>query len=256
MITLKSDREIGLMKRAGDILARCFAVIEETIAVGVRTSELDRIAEEFIARNDGIPSFKGVGGVVKGAPPYPASLCASVNEEVIHGLPGKRALKDGDIVSIDMGVIYRGYHSDMARTFYVGSVPSEARRLVEAAKECFYAGMFEARPGGHVSDISAAVQRCAEGSMFSVVKDFVGHGIGTSLHEPPQIPNYATKAKGHKLQAGMTLAIEPMINAGKDGVIVMPNKWTVCTKDGSLSAHYENTVLVSDDGPVILSCEW
>ena len=256
MITVKSAREIDLMRKAGDILARCFAVIEASIVAGVKTIELDRMAEGFIRKAGGTPSFKGVKGMVKGAPIYPGSMCISVNDEVIHGIPGNKTLCDGDIVSIDMGVIYKGYHSDMARTYSVGGVSAEAGKLVDVTKECFCRGMGEATPNKRVSDISAAVQRWAEGNGFSVVKDYVGHGIGKELHEPPQVPNFVAKERGARLQAGMTIAIEPMINMGKDEVRIMPNKWTVCTKDGSLSAHYENTILICEDAPVILSKIW
>lgn len=255
MITIKSGREIDLMRRAGDILARCLLMLERNVADGVATSELDRLAGEFVYASDCLPSFLGVPGFVDGAPDYPANLCVSVNDEVIHGLPGPRRLKAGDIVSIDMGLIYKGYHSDMARTFCVGAVSDEAARLVRATREAFCEGMLGAVPGNRVSDISRRVQRRAEADGYSVVRDFVGHGIGTELHEPPQIPNFVSRGeRGERLAAGMTLAIEPMVNAGAHGVEILPNKWTVVTRDGSLSAHHENTLLVTADGqPAILS---
>jgi methionyl aminopeptidase len=250
MVTIKNGREIDLMRRAGDILARCLLMLERNVADGVTTAELDRLAGEFLRGCDSVPSFLGVPGVVDGAPAYPASLCASVNDEVIHGIPGARRLKSGDIVSIDMGAIYKGYHSDMARTFCVGAVSEDAARLVRATEEAFREGLLGAVPGNRVSDISRRVQRRAEADGFSVVREFVGHGIGSQMHEPPQIPNFVSRGeRGERLAAGMTLAIEPMVNAGAFEVDVLPDKWTVVTRDGSLSAHHENTLLVTADGP-------
>ncbi|MDR1439256.1 MAG: type I methionyl aminopeptidase [Clostridiales bacterium] len=249
MISIKTGREIDLMRRAGDILARCVLMLEQNVADGVVTSELDRLAAEFMRKHNAIASFFGVPGMVDGAPGFPASVCVSVNDEVIHGIPGGRRIKDGDIVSVDMGAIYMGYHSDMARTFCVGAVPEEAARLVRVTMESFYEGMLGAAPGNRISDISRRVQAHAEAAGYSVVRDFVGHGIGTEMHEPPQIPNFVTRGeRGARLAAGMTLAIEPMVNAGAPDIDILPNKWTVATRDRSLSAHYENTILVVADG--------
>jgi methionyl aminopeptidase len=255
MISLKSRKEIDRMRRAGDMLARCFLVIERVIAAGVKTSDIDRVALEFIRGHGAEPSFLGVHGFVDGAPDYPASACISVNEEVIHGIPGPRRLCEGDIVSIDIGVFHQGYHSDMARTYMVGQVSELARRLVKVTEECFWQGAKNAVAGMRVADISRGIQRHAEAAGFSVVREFVGHGIGTDLHEAPQIPNYDDKnaGRGRRLSNGMTLAIEPMVNTGSHGVEILANKWTVVTRDRSLSAHYENTLLVNGDDPVILS---
>ena len=253
MISIKSKHELELMRKAGEILALCFVKIEPEVVDGVTSAELNRIAEEFFLSHDGIPSFKGVPGVSKKAPPFPAAMCISINDEVIHGIPGNRKLQTGDIVSIDMGVIYKGFHSDMARTYCVGEVTEEARRLVRVTEESFFKGIAQAIPNNRVADISAAIQKHAEDAGFSVVREFVGHGIGTEMHEPPQIPNYVEIRKGPRLQAGMTLAVEPMLNAGHFDVTVLSNYWTVATVDHSLSAHYENTFVIRDGEPEILS---
>ena len=255
MITIKSSREIDIMRRAGDILARCFLTVEPAVAEGARTGDIERIAVEFIRAHNAVPSFLGVKGLVDGAPDYPASSCISVNEEVIHGIPGQRKLCDGDVVSIDMGVRYNGYHSDMARTYIVGKATELSSNLVRVTEECFWIGLKGAVAGGRVPDISRLIQKHVEAAGFSIVRDYVGHGIGTELHEPPQIPNYEDKFthRGRRLANGMTLAIEPMVNTGGYEVEILPDKWTVVTKDGSLSAHYENTVLVNGDNPSILS---
>ena len=243
------------MRRAGDILARCFLGVERIVLEGATTGDIDRFAGEFIRSHNAVPSFFGVSGYVDGAPDYPASSCISVNEEVIHGIPGKRRLRRGDIVSIDMGVCFSGYHSDMARTYMVGQASDLAQRLIKATEESFWQGIKGAVPGKRVSDISRLIQKHAEAAGFSVVREFVGHGIGAEMHETPPIPNYydSKAQRGQRLSNGMTLAIEPMVNAGGYDVEVLPDKWTVVTKDGSLSAHYENTVLVNGDDPMILS---
>jgi len=255
MIAIKSKKEVDMMRRAGDILARCFIAVETLITEGVRTAEIDRFVLEFIRGNNAIPSFYGVKGIVDGAPDYPANACISINEEVIHGIPGPRRLCGGDIVSIDIGVYYGGYHSDMARTFMVGQVSETARKLVRVTEESFWQGAKKAVPGLRVADISSGVQKHVEANGFSVVREYVGHGIGSELHEAPQIPNYSDVRvrRTQRLSNGMALAIEPMVNAGGYGVTVLPDKWTVVTKDGSLSAHYENTILVSGEEPMILS---
>jgi len=255
MISIKSRKEIDKMRRAGDILARCFLVVEAAIAEGAKTGDIDRIATEFIRANNAVPSFLGQKGIVDGAPDYPACSCISINEEVIHGIPGHRKLCYGDIVSIDMGVCFNGYHSDMARTFIVGEAGPRARDLVRVTEESFWQGLKGAAAGMRISDISRLIQGHVEAAGFSVVREFVGHGIGSELHEPPQIPNYeeARANRGRRLANGMTLAIEPMVNTGGYDVEVRPDKWTVVTKDRSLSAHYENTVLIDGDQPLILS---
>jgi len=255
MLSIKSRKEVDIMRRAGDILARCFLAVESEIAEGARTGDIDRKAAEFIRSHNAVPSFLGVKGIVEGAPDYPANSCISVNEEVIHGIPGPRRLRAGDVVSVDMGVCFGGYHSDMARTYIVGEASEQARRLVRAAEESFWAGLKGAAEGKRVSDISRLIQAHVEKAGFSIVRDYVGHGIGAELHEPPQIPNFEDRRarRGQRLYNGMALAIEPMVNAGGHGVEVLPDKWTVVTRDGSLSAHYENTVLVSGDEPIILS---
>ena len=252
MISLKSSKEIDLMKRAGEILALVFDSLKQAAVPGVTTAELDRIAEEVIKSKGAIPSFKGYPGY-GGAPKYPASICASVNDEVIHGIPNDRKLQSGDIISIDIGAIYKGYHGDAARTFPIGNVSEKAQKLIQVTEQSFYEGMNSAVAGNRIVDISAAVQRYAERKGFSVVREYVGHGIGREMHEAPQIPNYITRERGPRLENGMTLAIEPMVNAGGAGVKLLENLWTVVTSDGSLSAHYENTIAVTDNGPLILT---
>lgn len=252
MIIVKSQREIDLMRKAGHIVAMAHRRIEELIAPGITTRELDRAAEEVILKLGGIPSFKGVPNPY-GGPDFPASICASVNHEVIHGIPNDIPLKEGDIVSIDIGAIYEGYHGDAARTYEVGVVSPEAKRLIAVTRESFYKGIEMAREGMRIRDISRAIQQYVEQNGYSVVRDFVGHGIGREMHEEPQIPNFVTRERGPRLQKGMTLAIEPMVNEGHWAVDVLGNKWTVVTKDGKLSAHYENTIVITDNEPVILT---
>lgn len=252
MITIKSERELELMRKAGRIVMMAHYRIRELVAPGVTTRELDRAAEEVIRKAGAIPSFKGVpcpyGGI-----DFPASLCASVNNEVIHGIPNDRPLKEGDIISVDIGAIYEGYHGDAARTFEVGKVSPEAHRLVTVTRESFYKGLEMVREGMHIRDISRVIQQYVEQNGFSVVRDFVGHGIGKEMHEPPQIPHYVTRERGPRLQKGMTIAIEPMVNQGTWQVELLNDNWTVVTKDGKLSAHYENTVAVTGNEPEILT---
>ncbi|MDR1764814.1 MAG: type I methionyl aminopeptidase [Lachnospiraceae bacterium] len=246
-VTIKSEREISLMRRAGEILAETHVQLAKALRAGMTTWEIDRLGEEIIRSYGCIPSFKDYDG-------YPASICVSVNDEVVHGIPSKqRFLKDGDIVSLDAGVIYKGYHSDAARTYGIGEISQEARRLIQVTRECFYVGIKHALVGNRLGEVSAAIQDYAEGHGYGVVRDLTGHGIGTQLHEDPQIPNFATKKKGIRLQEGMTLAIEPMINMGRSDVCWLDDDWTCVTEDGSLSAHYENTILIRKDGPEILS---
>ncbi|MEL7596567.1 MAG: type I methionyl aminopeptidase [Clostridiaceae bacterium] len=246
MITLKNDREIEYMRQAGKVVGETLAILQESIKPGITTGELDRIAEEYIRSRNAIPSFKGYCG-------FPASICASINNEVVHGIPDERALREGDIISIDCGAILNGYHGDAARTFAVGQISKEAENLIKVTKESFFKGIEKAIVGNRLSDISSAIQQYAEGQGYSVVRDYVGHGIGTEMHEEPEVPNFGRPDRGPKLVEGMVLAIEPMINIGEFHVKVQSNGWTVVTKDGTLSAHYENTVAILNNGPEILT---
>ncbi|NLN64991.1 MAG: type I methionyl aminopeptidase [Clostridiaceae bacterium] len=252
MITVKSTRELDIMRQAGRIVMLAHNRIRELIAPGVTTKELDRAAEEVIRKAGGIPSFKGVPCPYGGFD-FPASICASVNQEVIHGIPNDKPLKEGDIISVDIGAIFEGFHGDAARTFEVGQVSAEAHRLVTVTRDSFYKGLEMVREGMRIQDISRAIQQYVEQNGFSIVRDFVGHGIGTEMHEPPQIPNYVSRERGPRLRRGMTLAIEPMVNQGDWQVKLLKDKWTVVTKDGKLSAHYENTVAVTGNDPEILT---
>ena len=246
-VTIKSPREIELMRKAGEILAQVHEELHAAVHPGMSTMDIDKLGERLIRSHGCIPSFKNYNG-------YPASICVSVNDEIVHGIPNKhRILKEGDIVSLDAGTIYKGYHSDAARTWAVGNVSPEAQKLMDVTKQCFYEGIKFAKAGNHLNDISAAIQKYAESFGFGVVRDLVGHGIGTNMHEEPEIPNFAQKRKGIKLAAGMTLAIEPMITAGRYDVAWMDDGWTVVTEDGSLASHYENTILITDGDPEILS---
>lgn len=246
-VTIKSEREIELMREAGKILAKTHEELGKALRPGMSTWEVDHLGEQIIRSFGCIPSFKNYNG-------YPASICVSVNDEVVHGIPSKkRILKEGDIVSLDAGVIYKGYHSDAARTHGIGEISPQAKKLIEVTKQSFFEGIKYAKPGNHLNDISSAVQAYAERFGYGVVRDLVGHGIGEHLHEDPEVPNFAQKRKGMKLRAGMTLAVEPMINEGRLDVCWLDDDWTVVTEDGSLSAHYENTILICEDGPEILS---
>jgi len=245
-INVKNEKEIEYMRIAGRITGEVLNLLESKIRVGITTKELDRIAEEYIRSKGALPSFKGYGG-------FPASICASVNEELIHGIPGKRTLKNGDIISVDVGAYINGFHGDAARTFAVGEVSSEAKRLIDVTKESFFQGIKFARAGNHLHEISQAVQQYVESNGFSVVREYVGHGVGRDMHEAPQIPNYKTNSRGPRLCKGMTLAIEPMVNVGDFKVKVLEDNWTVVTKDKKLSAHYENTILITDGEPELLT---
>ena len=255
MITIKSQRELDLMKRAGEVVMRVHLRMLELVVPGVTTFELNRVAAEIIRQAGAVPSFLGfpcsLGGI-----DFPGVICASCNEEVIHGLPGSRVLQEGDILSVDVGAILNGWHGDAARTYPVGRISGEAARLLAVTEESFNRGMEAAIPGNRIRDVSAAVQRRVEENGFSAVRDFVGHGIGTEMHEEPQIPNYVCRERGPRLAEGMTLAIEPMVNAGIWKVNVLSDKWTVVTADGALSAHHENTVAITAHGPVILTQIW
>ena len=246
-ITVKSSREIELMTEAGRILEIVHKELEKALHPGMTTKAIDRLGEEIIRSYGCIPSFLDYNG-------YPASICVSVNDEVVHGIPSEhRIIREGDIVSLDAGVIYKGYHSDAARTHCVGEVSKEAQDLVRVTRECFFEGIKYAKEGNHLFDISGAIGRYAKERGYGVVRDLCGHGIGTALHEAPEIPNYEMKRKGVLLKAGMTLAIVPMINIGGWEVDWMDDDWTVVTRDHSLSAHYENTVLITENEPKLLS---
>lgn len=242
MIILKTKREIEIMREAGRLVAQSHELVRKHIKPGVATKELDRLVEEFLKSKNAIPTFKGYGG-------FPFSICVSVNEEVVHGFPSDRKLKEGDIVSVDIGATFEGYVGDGAKTFCVGEVSDEKRHLVEATKQSFYEGLKFAKTSYRLSDISHAVQQYAESQGFSVVRDYVGHGVGKNMHESPQIPNFGKPGRGPRLQEGMVLAIEPMINAGTYNVKVLDNDWTVVTVDGKPSAHYEHTVAITDGEP-------
>lgn len=247
MITIKSSLELELMRKANAIVGDVLELMRDSVRPGVTTYELDKIAHDYIVKSGAKPSFLGYGG-------FPASICASVNEEVIHGIPSKsRVLQEGDIVSIDVGTLYKGYNGDAARTFAVGAVDEQKLKLMRVTEESFFKGIEILKDGVRLGDLGYAIQCHAESNGFSVVRDYVGHGIGQNMHEDPQIPNYGRAGHGLRVKSGMTLAIEPMINAGNYGVEVLDDGWTVVTVDGLPSAHYENTVAVTDDGVEILS---
>lgn len=246
-VNIKSEREIALMRESCRILSGVFDKLAESIHPGMTTKEVDILGEKLIRENGCIPNFKNYNG-------YPASICVSVNDEVVHGIPTKhRVIREGDIVSLDAGLIYKGYHSDMARTYGIGEISKEASDLIARTKQSFFEGIKMAKAGNHLFDISNAIDDYISQFGYGIVKDLVGHGIGTKLHEDPQIPNFRQKRRGPLLQSGMTLAIEPMINAGGWEVEFLDDDWTVVTRDGSLSAHYENTVLITDGEPEILT---
>ena len=246
VVTRKSAREVALMRRAGRIVAEVLALVESELRPGVSTAYLDEIAERHIRESGATPSFKGYYG-------YPASVCVSIDEEVVHGIPGDRTIRDGQVVSIDAGAIWQGYHVDAARTFVVGDVPETVTQLVADTRLGLMAGIAAARPGHHVGDISAAVEAIATPEGYGVVRNYVGHGIGTRMHEPPQVPNYATPSKGLKLVPGICLAIEPMFTLGTWECDVKGDEWTVVTRDGSLAAHFEHTIVITEDGSEILT---
>ena len=246
MIILKSQREIALMREAGRIVALTLAKLREHIAPGVTTGELDRIAEEYIRSQDAVPAFKGYQG-------FPASICTSVNEEVVHGIPGLKRLAEGDIISIDVGVVKYGYVGDAAITFPVGKISSLKQHLLEVTEAALYEGIKQAVVGNRLTDISHSVQAYVEKNGLSVVRDYVGHGIGRDMHEDPQIPNFGPPGFGPRLRAGMVLAIEPMVNAGTYEVYTLTNQWTVVTRDKKPSAHFEHTVAITENGPEILT---
>ena len=242
MIILKTPAEIEIMARASRLVAETLAMLRREVRAGVTTEDLDRLAEQFIRSHGGTPAFKGYRN-------YPKTLCASINDQVVHGIPSKRTLKEGDIIGLDLGAIVDGFYGDSAVTVAVGNVIPRIAELVKVTEESLYAGIAQAVVGNRLSDISHAVQRHAEAAGFSVVTDFVGHGIGRQLHEEPQVPNYGKPGQGPRLQEGMVLAIEPMINMGSSGVRVLDDRWTAVTADGSLSAHFEHTIAIQSSGP-------
>lgn len=247
MIILKSPRELELMKQANQIVAEVHNYLEDKIVPGINTWEINRLGEELIRKKGAIPSFLGYRN-------YPASLCISINEEVVHGIPSKKKIiVDGDIVSLDIGAFYKGFHGDAARTIAVGSVEDEAKQIINVAVASFKKGLEQAVIGNRLFDISAAIQKEIESNRFSVVRDYVGHGIGRKMHEDPQLPNFGFAGRGPILKEGMTLALEPMVNAGTYQVKTLADGWTVVTQDGRLSAHYENTIAITPKGPLILS---
>ena len=246
-VTIKSKKEIELMREAGKMLEEVHNKLADFVKPGISTLEIDQFGEKAIRDLGCVPNFLNYNG-------YPASICVSVNDEVVHGIPSKdRILQDGDIVSLDAGLIHEGYHSDAARTHAVGNISEEAKRLIEVTKQSFFEGIKLAVPGNLLFDISEAIQKYVESNGYSVVRDLVGHGIGTHLHEDPQIPNFKQRRKGMKLRPGMTLAIEPMVNEGSYDVVWLDDDWTVVTEDGSLAAHYENTIVITEDGCEILT---
>ncbi len=246
-VILKTPAEIEKLRRSNRIVAEVLEVLKERVSPGVSTMELERICEEETIKRGAIPAFKGYNG-------YPYCLCVSVNNEVVHGMPSEaKVLREGDIVSIDFGVCYDGYYGDAAITVPVGSISPEAQRLVDVTRRCLELAIENAREGNRLYDISHAIQSCAEGAGFSVVRAFVGHGIGRELHEAPQVPNFGSPGKGMKLKEGMVLAIEPMVNAGGSAVKILEDGWTAVTADGSLSAHFEHSVAITKDGAIVLS---
>jgi len=246
MIYIKTDSEVDLMMESAEVLRETMSKVGEAVRPGVTTAELDRIAEEHISSRGARPGFKGYRG-------YPATICASVNEQVVHGIPGPRKLEEGDIVGIDIGVIKDGYYSDMTRSYPVGKVSGEADRILRVTREALDVGIDKARAGNHLSDISNAIQEHAEANGYKVVKELVGHGVGRNLHEDPQIPNFGPPGMGPVLKPGMVFALEPMLNVGTDKIVTLEDRWTIVTGDGSLSCHFEDTVAVTLDGPRVLT---
>ena len=248
MITLKSKREIELLKEAGHIVYLTHQYLRPHIKAGIKTKELDRLAEEFIRSKGATPSFKGYEG-------FPSTLCISINDEVVHGFPSDRVLQDGDIISIDIGACYKGYHGDSAWTYTVGEVSDDAKYLLEHTEKALYEGIKQAKVGHRIGDISYAVEKYATEHNLGVVKELVGHGVGTSVHEAPDVPNYGTKGTGPKIRDGMVIAIEPMLTLGSPDIYIEDNDWTVKTEDSSLSAHFEHTIAITNEGVIILTGE-
>lgn len=250
-ITIKSERELAHMREAGRVVAQTKAKLMDAIRPGLTTAELDRLAEKQIRDMGATPSFKGY--TAGGPTPFPATICVSINEEIVHGIPGDRVLKEGDVVSIDIGAVVGGLHADSALTIGVGAISADAQRLLDATRESLETGISRAKAGGRIGDISAAVQQYAEARGYGVVRQYVGHGIGRALHEEPQVPNYGTAGRGPALRAGMTLAIEPMLNIGGWEAVQLNDGWTVVTADGELSAHFEDTIAITSNGAEVLT---
>jgi methionyl aminopeptidase len=246
MIELKTDREIEIIKSNGEILARALKLVEQSIRPGVKTKELNQLAEDFIIKEGAYPAFKGYRG-------FPSSICVSIDEEVVHGIPGERVLEQGQIVSVDVGVLKDGYYADAARTYSIGEISEKSRQLIDVTRRALEHAVDSVKEGRHLSDISHAIQSFVEQNGFSVVRDLVGHGIGRQMHEEPQIPNFGPPGRGPLLKKGMTLAIEPMVNEGRSEVITLSDNWTVVTQDGSLSAHFEHTIAITENGAEILT---
>ena len=254
MVTIKSKKEIELMREACKVVAILYKELEDKIKPGMSTWELDQIAEKTMRDLGALPAEKGYNPGIKGVPPYPASTCISINDEVIHGVPSKyKIIKEGDIVSVDTVALKNGFNGDAARTFIVGNVPKETRRLIDVTKQAFYEGIKYAKPGYRIGDISHAIGEYVHSQGYSVVREFQGHGIGRSMHEDPGIPNYGKAGRGMRIEPGMTLAIEPMVIQGKPNILELDDGWTIVTEDGSLAAHYENTILITEKEPEILT---
>ena len=252
MVTRKSKAEIDRMRRAGRIVAEVLDIIEEELRPGVSTAHLDSLAEAHIRRAGAVPSFKGYPGV-NPKRPFPASVCISIDDEIVHGIPAERTIREGQIVSVDAGAILEGWHGDAARTFFVGSPPTEVRDLIDTTRAAMIAGISAAVPGNHIEDISAAVEDVARPKGYGIIRQFVGHGIGTEMHEEPQVPNFRTGRRGRRLEPGLCLAIEPMFTLGRYDARIEADDWTVVTADGSLAAHFEHSIAVTENGPLILT---
>ena len=254
MVTIKSKKEIELMREACKVVALTHKAIEEAIKPGMTTAELDKIAEDTMKKYGAISAEKGYNPGIKGVPPYPAATCISINDEVIHGVPSnKRIIQDGDIVSVDLVALKNGFNGDAARTYLVGNVSKDAKRLVEVTRQAFFEGIKYARKGNRIGDVSHAIGEYVKSQGYSVVREFEGHGIGRDMHEAPEIPNYGKAGRGIRLEPGMTLAVEPMVIQGKPGILELDDGWTIITEDGSLAAHYENTILITEKEPKILT---
>ena len=254
MVTIKSKKEIELMREACKVVALTHKAIEEAIKPGMTTADLDKIVEDTMKKYGAISAEKGYNPGIKGVPPYPASACISINDEVIHGIPSnKRIIKDGDIVSVDLVALKNGFNGDAARTYMVGNVSKDAKRLVEVTKQAFFEGIKYAKKGNRIGDVSHAIGEYVKSQGYSVVREFQGHGIGRNMHEDPEIPNYGKAGRGIRLEPGMTLAIEPMVIQGSPNILELDDGWTIITEDGSLAAHYENTILITENEPELLT---
>lgn len=248
MISIKSEREIELLKVAGNIVYQTHQYLKQYLKPGITTKELDKLAEDFIRSKGATPSFKGYEG-------FPATICTSINEQVVHGIPGNTKLKKGDVISVDIGACYKGYHGDSAWTYQIGEVSKEVEDLMKYTKESLYEGIRQVKPGNRIGDISNAIEECAKKHNLGIVKELVGHGVGTSVHEDPDVPNYGTKNTGHVLKKGMVIAIEPMLTLGSPDIVILDDDWTIETVDYSPAAHYEHTVVVTESGYKILTGE-